>query len=136
MKRTGIRGFLLIFVVCLPALLSNPTLADDPYLISSPLFTDQELDNLLAPIALYPDPLLAQMLPASTYPEEIAGAADWLRRGGSISGIDLQYWDESVKAIAHYPNVLKMMADNIDWTADLGDAFLNQPENVANSIQR
>ena len=93
--------------------------------------TEQELDNLLAPIALYPDPLLAQMLPASTYPAEIADAADWLNSGGSISGIDWQNWDESVKAIAHYPNILKMMADNMDWTADLGDAFLNQPEDVA-----
>jgi hypothetical protein len=137
MNGNRIKGFLLTFVFCLSALISIPAWAADLYLTnSSSLFTDQELDNLLAPIALYPDPLLAQILPASTYPEEIADAEDWLNRGGPISGIDGQNWDESVKAIAHYPNILKMMADNVDWTADLGDAFLNQPEDVARSIQR
>ena len=136
MNRNGIKGFLLTFVVCLSALLSIPVWADEPFLTYSSSFTDQELDNLLAPIALYPDPLLAQMLPASTYPEEITDAKDWLNRGGAISGIDGQNWDESVKAIAHYPNILKMMVDNVDWTADLGDAFLNQPEDIARSIQR
>jgi hypothetical protein len=136
MNRQGIKGFLRVFVASLLVLLSTQAMAADPFFPFTPSFEEQELDNLLAPIALYPDPLLAQMLPASTYPAEIAEAADWLRRGGTISGIDWQNWDESVKAIAHYPNVLKMMADNIDWTADLGDVFLNQPENVANSIQR
>ncbi len=136
MNRNGIKGFLLTFVVCLSALLSIPVWADEPFLTYSSSFTDQELDNLLAPIALYPDPLLAQMLPASTYPEEITDAENWLIRGGAISGIDGQNWDESVKAIAHYPNILKMMVDNVDWTADLGDAFLNQPEDIARSIQR
>src|SRR5512136_2104357 len=136
MIRNGIKGFLLIFIVCLSALLSIQAWADDPYVTYSSSFTDQELDNLLAPIALYPDPLLAQILPASTYPSEIADASAWLNSGGAISAIDRQNWDESVKAIAHYPNILKMLADNGDWTADLGDAFLNQPEDVARSIQR
>ncbi len=99
-------------------------------------FSDQELDNLLAPVALYPDPLLAQILPASTYPSEVADEAAWLRGGGNISSIDEQNWAESVRAIAHYPDVLYMMANNIAWTADLGDAFMNQPEDVTNSIQR
>jgi hypothetical protein len=136
MTRNGVKGYLLIFVVCLLALLSVNVWADDPYQKSSPLLTDQELDNLLAPIALYPDPLLAQMLPASTFPAEIADAYDWLNSGGAMSGIDGQNWDESVKAISNYPSILKMMADNRDWTADLGDVFLNQPEDVAISIQR
>ena len=136
MKRNGIKGCLLIFVVCLLALLSIKAWAEDIYPSSPPLFTDQELDNLLAPIALYPDPLLAQMLPASTYTEEIADAYDWLGSSGAISEIDRQNWDESVKAIARYPDVLKIMAENGDWTADLGDAFLNQPEAVTSSIQR
>ncbi|HVO67287.1 MAG TPA: DUF3300 domain-containing protein [Syntrophales bacterium] len=135
MIRNGIKGFLLIFIVCLWALLSIQAWAYDPFPTDSSQFTDQELDNILAPIALYPDPLLAQMLPASTYPDEIADAYDWLNGGGPASAIDLQNWDESVKAIAHYPNILKMMAENGDWTADLGDAFLNQPEDVARSIQ-
>jgi len=136
MNRTGLKGFLLIFVVCLSALLSSEVWAAVPFPTYSSSFTDQELDNLLAPIALYPDPLLAQMLPASTYPVEIIDAQEWLARGGTMSGIDGQNWDESVKAIAHYPSILKMMAGNMDWTADLGDAFLNQPEDVARSIQR
>jgi len=99
-------------------------------------FSNQELDDLLAPIALYPDPLLAAMLPASTYPAEIADADAWLKRGGTVSGVDGQSWDEAVKAITYYPDILTMMAENLDWTADLGDAFLNQPEDVTRSIQR
>ncbi len=136
MNRCGIKGYLLIIIVCLSVLLSIQARADDPYLMSSPLFTDQELDELLAPIALYPDPLLAQMLPASTYPAIVIDAHDWVNSGGAISEIDSQNWDESVKAIAHYSNILKMMAENIDWTADLGQAFLNQPKDVTRSIQR
>jgi hypothetical protein len=99
-------------------------------------FSDQELDNLLAPITLYPDPLLAVMLPSSTYPAEIADADAWLKRGGTVSGIDGQNWDESIKAIAYYPDTLNMMVGNLDWTANLGDAFLNQSEDVTRSIQR
>jgi hypothetical protein len=134
MNRIGIKGFLLIFVMCLSALLSIQ--AGESNASPAYLYTDQELDNLLAPIALYPDPLLAQMLPASTYPAEIAVAEAWLNSGGTMSSIDGQNWDESVKAIAYYPSILQMMAGNMDWTADLGDAFLNQPEEVTRSIQR
>lgn len=136
MNRHGIKGYLLIFLICLSACLSVKAWADDPYSTSTPLFTDQELDNLLAPIALYPDPLLAQILPASTYPAEIAEAYNWLSGGGPVADIDRQNWDESVKAIAHYPGILKMMAENGNWTADVGEAFLNQPEDVTRSIQR
>jgi hypothetical protein len=136
MNRNGIKGCLLIFIVCLLALLSTKVWAQDMHPASPPLFTDQELDDLLEPIALYPDPLLAQILPASTYTEEILDAYDWLDSGESISEIDSQKWDESVKAVAHYSGVLKMMAENADWTANMGDAFLNQPEDVTNSIQR
>ncbi|PKN53051.1 MAG: hypothetical protein CVU55_03680 [Deltaproteobacteria bacterium HGW-Deltaproteobacteria-13] len=136
MNKNSIKCCLLIFVVCLLALVSTKARAEEMYPSSQPLFTEQELDDLLAPIALYPDPLLAQMLPASTYTEEIADAYDWLNYGGSVSEIDWQNWDESVKAVAHYPDVLKMMAEYGDWTADLGDAFLSQPEDVTSSIQR
>jgi hypothetical protein len=136
MNRNGIKGCLLIFFVCLLALLSTKVWAQEMQPTSPPLFTNQELDDLLEPIALYPDPLLAQILPASTYTEEILDAYDWLGSGASIAEIDSQRWDESVKAVAHYPDVLKMMAESADWTADMGDAFLNQPEDVTNSIQR
>ncbi len=135
MNKSFTKGFLLAFIVCLLTLLSIQAWAD-PDLTYSVSFTDQELDDLLAPVALYPDPLLAQILPASTYPAEVADAEAWLNSGGDASGIDEQTWDESVRAIAHYPDILQMMAGNMDWTANLGDAFLNQPEDVTNSIQR
>ena len=135
MNRNGIKDCLLIFVVFLLFLLSIKVWADDSY-PAPPLFTNQELDNLFASIALYPDPLLAQILPASTYPQEIADAYDWQTNGGAMSEIDMQNWDESVKAIAHYPDILKMMTEYADWTADMGDAFLHQPEDVTGSIQR
>ncbi len=136
MNKTFIKDVLLLFAVCLLALLSIQARAQDTDLTYSVSFTDRELDDLLAPIALYPDPLLAQMLPASTYPEEIADAQAWLNSGGNVTSIDEQIWAESVRAIAHYPDILRMMADNMDWTANLGDAFLNQPEDVTDSIQR
>lgn len=129
-----LKSLLFVLAMCLSASLSVQASEDD--LSQTYVFTDQELDNLLAPIALYPDPLLAEMLPASTYPTEIAEAAAWLQSGGDISGIDGQNWDESVKAVAHYPEILTTMADDIDWTADLGDAFLSQPEDVTRAVQR
>lgn len=135
MSRHDVKKYLIVFIVCLSAFLSIKAWAQAPY-SSSHLFSDSELDQLLAPIALYPDPLLAQMLPASTYPGEIFDAYNWVNSGGPISEIDRQNWDESVRAIARYPDVLKMMAENADWTADLGDAFLNQSGDVTRSIQR
>jgi hypothetical protein len=136
MNKTFKKSLLLIFIVCLSAFPFIQVRAEDQDLTYSVSFTDQELDDLLAPIALYQDPLLAQMLPASTYPAEVADAAAWLNSVGDVSSIDEQVWAESVRAIAHYPGVLQMMADNMDWTANLGDAFLNQPEDVTNAIQR
>jgi hypothetical protein len=134
MNKAGIKGILGLLLLCLSVLLSFQNGECGP---SSPsLFTDQELDDLLAPIALYPDPLLAEILPASTYPEEVADAAAWLTSGGDPSRIDEKNWDEAVKAVAHYPDILFMMSGDMDWTADLGDAFLNQPEDVTRSIQR
>ena len=100
-------------------------------------FTDQELDNLLAPIALYPDPLLAQMLPASTYPTEVADAEAWLNSGGDVSRALMSRIGTSPSGqLPTIPDILQMMAGNMDWTANVGDAFLNQPEDVTNSIQR
>jgi len=135
MNSTNLKKILIACIICSVSILALPAYAEDEPLAYSLSFTDAELDDMLAPIALYPDPLLAQMLPASTYPTEIIDADEWLRSGGTVAGIDDQNWDESVKAIAHYPDVLRMMADNMDWTANLGDAFLNQPEDVSRSIQ-
>jgi len=94
-----------------------------------------ELKKLVAPIALYPDPLLAQILPASTYPLEIVDAARMIRGPKDYAKIDAQNWDPSVKAVAHYPAVLKMMSDRLDWTQELGQAVLNQQSDVLQEIQ-
>jgi hypothetical protein len=99
-------------------------------------YAPDQLDNLLAPIALYPDPLLAQVLIASTFPDQIQDAAGWVRRyGANNSGIDLQSWDVSVKAVAHYPTVLSMMNDQLDWTTALGQAYVNQSADAMASVQ-
>jgi len=94
-----------------------------------------KLDNLLSPIALYPDPLLAQVLVASTFPDQIAAAASYGRANGA-NGIDEQNWDVSVRAVAHYPTVVEMMADKIDWTTSLGQAYVNQSTDVSTAVQR
>jgi hypothetical protein len=95
-----------------------------------------ELDQLLGPIALYPDPLIAQMLAAATLPTQIVLADRYLNDGGDPGRIDEQPWADSVRALAHYPEVLKWMDDNLDWTTELGQAFLNQAQEVMESIQR
>ena len=129
--KKALRTF-IVFIFLVGAFLAQAPGAGSP----AYAFSDQELDNLVAPIALYPDPLLAVMLPASTYPAEIADAEAWFKRGGTVSGIEGQSWDESVRAIAYYPDILRMMGGDLNWTADLGAAFFNQPEDVTRSIQR
>jgi hypothetical protein len=122
---------LFLTLVWLLAVLPATTLAQD-----ADLFAADQLDNLLAPIALYPDPLLAQVLLAATFPDQIDEAARYLRGGGDPNSIEAQSWDVSVKAVAHYPQVLYMMADKLDWTATLGQVYVNQSEDVIASVQR
>ncbi|MGA9450028.1 MAG: DUF3300 domain-containing protein [Verrucomicrobiia bacterium] len=98
--------------------------------------SNRQLDQLLGPIALYPDPLLAQILPASTLPTQIVLADRYVTGGGDANQIGQQPWDGSVQALAHYPNVLKYMDDNLYWTTEVGQAFLNQQQDVMDSIQR
>lgn len=100
-----------------------------------PLRSEPELEQLLGPIALYPDPLISELLPASTQPAQIVQAERYLAGGGDPNAIDFQPWDSSVKALAHYAEVLKWMDDNLNWTAELGQAFLTQPDEVMNVIQ-
>lgn len=102
----------------------------------SELFSADQLDNLLAPIALYPDPLLAQVLLAATFVDQIDEASRWVRANNDPNEIDNAPWDVSVKAVAHYPSVLYMMSDKIDWTTSLGQAYVNQSTDVMTSIQR
>lgn len=101
-----------------------------------------QLDSLVAPIALYPDPMLAQVLAASTYPLEIMQLQQWMQRNPNLKDKALadavmnQPWDPSVQALAGLPDVVKRLADDIQWTADLGNAFLAQQSDVMDAIQR
>jgi hypothetical protein len=101
-----------------------------------------QLDSLVAPIALYPDPMLAQVLAASTYPLEIIQLEQWLQRNPTLKDKALadavmkQPWDPSVQALAGLPEVVKRLADDVQWTADLGNAFLAQQSDVMNAVQR
>lgn len=103
---------------------------------SDAFFSPEQLDNLLAPIALYPDPLLAQVLLASTFPDQIDEASRFLRGSSNPDDIDSEPWDVSVKAVARYPTVLYMMADKLDWTTSVGQAYVSQSTDVTESIQR
>ena len=104
-------------------------------------FSQQELDQILAPIALYPDPLIAQILMASTYPLEVVQAARWAKDNPKVTGKALedamakQPWDPSVKALTTVPQVLNQMNDKLDWTQKLGDAFLAQQKDVLATVQ-
>jgi len=99
-------------------------------------FSADALDQLLRPIALYPDPLLAEVLAAASVPAQIVLADRHVNSGGDLSEIEEQPWDPSVQALAHYPTVLKWLDDNLPWTTQVGEAFLNQQQDVMASIQR
>jgi hypothetical protein len=99
-------------------------------------FSPAQIDNLLAPVALYPDPLLAQVLTAATYVDQVEIAARELRHHNDPRMIDAQPWDVSVKSVAHYPRVLFMMADKPDWTAAVGQAYVSQSNEVMAGVQR
>ena len=102
----------------------------------------EQLDNLVAPIALYPDPLLGQVLAASTYPLELVEANQFVQQNGNSHGQDLmnaareQNWDPSVQALVAFPNVLTLLTSNVRWMTDLGNAFLAQPQDLMAAVQR
>jgi hypothetical protein len=106
-----------------------------------PAFSRQELDQMLAPVALYPDPLLSQVLMAATYPLEVVQAARWSRANPNLRGQDAvravepMDWDPSVKSLVAFPQVLHRMDENLDWTQRLGEAFLEQEPHVMEAIQ-
>jgi uncharacterized membrane protein YgcG len=103
--------------------------------------TADELQALVAPIALYPDALVAQILSAATYPDQIAVADYWLEQNKNFTGtalgqaVDKQTWDPSVKALTQFPSVLNNMAQNLSWTSQLGEAYHNQQADVMTAIQ-
>lgn len=101
----------------------------------------EQLEQLVAPIALYPDALVAQILPAATYPEQIVEAAKWMGERKDLQAdqlakeVDGEPWDASVKALTQFPAVLANMNKNLAWTSELGDTYLNQQQEVAQAIQ-
>jgi hypothetical protein len=103
--------------------------------------TPEELQRLVAPIALYPDSLVAQVLAASTFPEQVVEADRWVQANPDLKGADLgkavdqQPWDPSVKALAAFPSVLGNMDKNLSWTSSLGDAYYNQQQDVMDAVQ-
>jgi hypothetical protein len=101
----------------------------------------EELQQLVAPIALYPDSLVAQILGAATFPDQIAGAASWLQQNSNLNGtnlmqaVDGQPWDPSVKALTQFPSVLGNLATNLSWTSSLGEAYHTQAADVMSAVQ-
>jgi len=101
-----------------------------------------ELDQMVAPIALYPDELVAQILAASTYPDQVVEADRWVDAHPDLKGkelgdaVDQQPWDQSVKALTAFPSVLANMDKNLSWTSSLGEAYVNQQQDVMNAVQR
>ena len=134
MKRPVIVTATIIFLggLALPGRAQMPVPPPAPM---GQILSGPELEQLLEPIALYPDPLIAEILPAATLPSQIVLADRYMSGGGDPNLIDQQPWDPSIKALARYPGVLSMMDGNLPWTTELGQAFLDQQPDVMNSIQ-
>lgn len=132
------RAALRIALIAAATLLAAvaPVRAADP-----PPFTQAQLDQMLASIALFPDPLLAQVLMASTYPADVALAAEWafanrnLKGDDAVKAVQNEPWDPSVQSLVAFPQVLAMLAEKPEWVQNLGDAFLAQPGDVMDSVQ-
>ncbi len=153
MFRCGKTLLALALLMTIPVAVSAQT-PDNPPAPSSPaqpasqppltveLLKPEQLEALVAPIALYPDELLANVLAASTYPLEVVQADRWLKARKTLKGdalkkeVEKQSWDDSVKALASTADVISMMSDKIDWTKNLGDAVLAQQPDVMDAIQR
>lgn len=122
----------------------TPPITMQPPPDGPPLLPPSELERIVSPIALYPDPLLAQVLAAATYPDDIPDAERWADDHHYLTGnrlteammADELPWDPSVQALLPFPSVLEMMSSNMAWTEALGDAFLAQPDDVMDAVQR
>ncbi|MBT1445385.1 DUF3300 domain-containing protein [Shewanella sp. JM162201] len=141
----SIRIQLLSALICLPLFAGCTSVAKAEYPddseIRSERFSEAELARLLAPVALYPDTLLTHILIASSYPLEVVEASRWREKNRKLSPkkmmdkAEKQGWDPSVTALVAFPDVLERMSDDLDWTRDLGDAFLADEEDVLDTIQ-
>ena len=127
-KLLTLLGLAFALVASLPAQETPPP--------QTPARTPDQLDQLLGPIALYPDALIALILPASTASADIVLASRYFQAGSDASAVDSQPWDDSVRSLAHYPEIIKWMDQNLAWTKQLGDAFVAQPVDVMQSVQR
>jgi len=143
MRRPFRLSKLCVLIAATLLLATAPCVAEEAATDSSkPLFTAEELDQIVAPIALYPDPLLAQIFMASTYPLEIVEAARWQKEHPDLKdkaledALQEQTWDPSVKSLVAVPQVLTMMNEKLDWTQKLGDACLAQQDDIMIAVQR
>jgi Protein of unknown function (DUF3300) len=146
MSSWTLRPLVLALLILVPfvAVAQNPAPSSAPPVAASDqvLLKPAELEALVAPVALYPDTLLAEVLMASTYPLEVVQADRWLTANKKLkddqlkTAVDKQPWDGSVKALVATPSVLTMMSTKLDWTQKLGDAFLAQQTDVMDAIQR
>jgi Protein of unknown function (DUF3300) len=138
------RKILLAFVIMIaaPGVAAAQATDGKPPGSEQSLLKPEQLEALVAPIALYPDELLANVLAASTYPLEVVQADRWLKERKSLKGdalkteVEKQSWDDSIKALASTAEVLTMMSDKLEWTKNLGDAVLAQQPDVMDAIQR
>jgi len=145
-SKPGIRvlTWLLVLLLMAPTGLGaqQPAQGQATGTVQTYTYTQEQLDQLLAPIALYPDTLLSQILMASTYPLEVVEADRWLKQNQNLSGDALDAalkdkpWDVSVKSLCHFPQTLSMMDEKLQETTDLGNAFLGQQDQVMDTIQK
>src|SRR6202051_4634755 len=135
------KAILMLAVLVVLAVVPVLSFAQDT---AAPSFTPEQLDKLVARIALYPDPLLAQVLAAATYSDQIPDAARWADQHHYLAGpaltaamaADRVPWDPSVQALLPFPSVLEMMTSSMAWTQEIGNAFLSQPQDVMEAVQR
>lgn len=141
-KRRSIKRYLagLVSVQLFLLLATASALAQESELDGEP-FSQAELDQMLAPVALYPDSVLSQLLIASTYPLEVVMAERWTRDNPELKGqeavdaVEVENWDPSVKALVAFPDLLRRMSEDLDWTESLGETFLADEEQVLESVQ-
>jgi hypothetical protein len=136
-----VQAMVLSFALVLPAFGQTPGTSQNAMATASSDPAPMELQQLVAPIALYPDALIGQILAASTYPTQIVEAARWLQQNSGLKGdalvsaVNQQPWDDSVKGLTQFPSVLENMNTNLSWTSSLGDAYFNDSQAVMQAIQ-
>ncbi|HXX53299.1 MAG TPA: DUF3300 domain-containing protein, partial [Thermodesulfovibrionales bacterium] len=141
MKRGRVFTHAVLWLLVVVMVLPPWAFAQDTGGAPPAVFSNEQLEQILAPIALYPDDLIAQILMASTYPIEIVQADRWVKQNKDLKGdaltnaLEKQDWDPSVKSLVNFSQVLSMMSEKLDWTQKLGDAFLGQEKEVMDTVQ-